>query len=166
MRAWDGVMGEFVVMGTVDRIGGRVGKCVCEGLVECIKQNCYAITTDVWLTTQVIIQGGLMADVSMTFENSTDVTFNRGPMGWTGASLADANTSNETPDPTLAANGTQTMSMSAFTDMAVPFYDLWCCWQDPNTNIGFGVKIHVPAQLFELGTAPSGKSPAALPMNY
>jgi len=64
-------------------------------------------------------------------------------------------TVNQTPGPTLQANGgTQTYSLSVLADGMTGFssFDIWCYWE--GNGIQFGIQIHVPTQIADVGTAP------------
>lgn len=94
------------------------------------------------------------ADVSITFTNYSQTTFQRGYWGW--QLQAGLGSLNQSPGPTLQAqSGSQVMSASEIlSTLATGDYDIFCTWADVTTGARFGVMIHIPVQVFDIGTAP------------
>ena len=95
-----------------------------------------------------------MADVSVSFVNYSQTSFQRGYWGW---QLQEGLGSLEqSPGPTLQAqSGSQAMSASEIlSSVATGDYDIFCTWVDLATGSRFGVMIHIPVQIIGIGTAP------------
>ncbi|WP_143273368.1 hypothetical protein [Azospirillum palustre] len=93
-------------------------------------------------------------DMEIRFLNYSATPFYRGYWGWIlEAGVGSLNTSPGTE--LIAESGSQVMSASEIlSTVADGPYEIYCTWYNPNTKARFGVRIHVPLQVADIGTAP------------
>ncbi|KAJ7249669.1 hypothetical protein C8J57DRAFT_1521685 [Mycena rebaudengoi] len=94
-----------------------------------------------------------MADWSVTFFNSSNITFDR----WGMIVSKEFFSGNLICEPSLKLNksaGVETLSANQFGIWLEQSADLGVTWRDPASGQTFGVMAHVPVQIFGIGTEP------------
>ncbi|MBO9714627.1 hypothetical protein [Sphingomonas sp.] len=67
----------------------------------------------------------------------------------------------QSPAPQMPSSDAETMAVSgtslalfSLEDIAKSAFDIFCVWRDEASGYRFGVKIHVPEQVLDIGTRP------------
>lgn len=116
-----------------------------------------------------------MADlVTVQFSNNSNTSFERDNFGlssgfqiWDIAGLGLTAMDKifvafeTSPAQTLEGMHTQSFSISdtslalfSYETLAKTAFDAFCVWRNPDTGDRFGIKVHVPVQILEIGTRP------------
>ncbi|KAJ7645706.1 hypothetical protein B0H17DRAFT_1104032 [Mycena rosella] len=94
-------------------------------------------------------------DYIIKFHNHSDVALNRVECFYPTFSTGPARPVTIPTDHLHANGGLETLGWEVILqDLASGPYDGAVAWRHPTTNHLFGVQIHVPVQIFHIGTSP------------